>query len=783
MSAVNHELPRQTRQVRGSGYYKLEEEPLSNIGILSSVRALLIASVLFLCSFGASASVYEIGPGKKYTTLAAAPWNTLGPGDVVNIYWQAQPYREKLLLSCRGSAQAPIQINGIPNAGGQRPVLDGQGATTDSQFVFPYAPTQDRGLVILSIGGHAWGYKPGYITIQGLELRNASVPNTYKDAQGVARTYQLNAAAIFVERGEHIAVRNCDIHDSGNGFFVASGGSEEVLSRDILLESCYVHDNGNVGRDREHNIYTEAIGTVFQFNRLGRLRAGAGGNNLKDRSAGTVVRYNWIEGGAHLLDLVEPEESAKFTCADQSYHRTFVYGNVMIDGPVGGAGFLVHYGGDNGNLPTYRKGTLYFYHNTVLNQANQTGAGARWRTILLQLETNDESADVRNNIVCTQPATLGQAPTELSLLNTVGKTTFGVNWVSSGWLVGRSGMTFQGSVSGLDNLLSSANNSPGFANSSVGDFHLVFGSASIGVGGKLTAEQQGPFGVYFQFLSPVGGTLRLGNRLGPDLGAFGYGIPVPIPTYKISGKVTNRGVGVGDVAIQANNGASARTATDGTYTLPGLQPAFYVVSAAKDSYVLSAGQLVTLGADMAEVDFTATRMYSVSGKVTCQGQGLAGVTVIISNGTSTITAIDGGYALKGLSPGTYSISVTEAGYTFGPAQSIVVGTDQANVNFAGYSNDTPVQIASFTLNVNRVNSYERPKATIVLNRPVPSGYITIRMSTTNASVVQVTDVLIWGGMDQKSFDISTTGVTQNTDVTISANLNGATQSVKLTVVP
>src|SRR5262249_15817069 len=155
-----------------------------------------------------------------------------------------------------------------------------------------------------------------YLHIEGLEVRGGyhgdnARPNTYTDFKGQKRTYSHNAASIFVERGEHIVIRNCTITGSGNGLFVASGDSEAVQSPHILVEGCYTHGNGNVGRDREHNVYTEAIGIVFQNNRFGRLRPGSKGLNLKDRSAGTVVRYNWIEGGARLLDLVEPQESAK----------------------------------------------------------------------------------------------------------------------------------------------------------------------------------------------------------------------------------------------------------------------------------------------------------------------------------------------------------------------------------------------------------------------------------------------------------------------------------------
>ena len=34
-------------------------------------------------------TTYNIGPGQPYTTLGSFPWSSLGPGDTVDIHWQA----------------------------------------------------------------------------------------------------------------------------------------------------------------------------------------------------------------------------------------------------------------------------------------------------------------------------------------------------------------------------------------------------------------------------------------------------------------------------------------------------------------------------------------------------------------------------------------------------------------------------------------------------------------------------------------------------------------------
>ena len=195
----------------------------------------------------------------------------------------------------------------------------------------------------------------------GYPQRAPAVP--YTDDAGSAASYVNNAAALWIEKGENITVRNNILHDSGNGLFVSS--AEPYISRNILIEGNYIYDNGNDGSLFEHNAYTEALGITYQFNRFGPLRGTAGGNNLKDRSAGLVVRYNWIEGGNRQLDLVETDSVTIET--DPSYRTTFVYGNVLIEPNAAGNRQIVHYGGDNGGTSNYRKGTLLFYQNTLVS--------------------------------------------------------------------------------------------------------------------------------------------------------------------------------------------------------------------------------------------------------------------------------------------------------------------------------------------------------------------------------------------------------------------------------
>ena len=367
---------------------------------------------------------YEVGPQPRLQRLADVPWSSLGPGDRVLVHWRPEPYREQVLVSAQGTAQQPVRICGVPGPQGQLPMITGQDARTAHALGFPYPPTQERGVVVITLReGQLWGVKPSHLVLEGLDLRGAHPKHSFTDQNGKSRSFSTSAAALFIERGEHILIRHCTLTDSANGLFVASGDSEEVVSRDILAEGNHIYGNGVAGSFFQHNAYTEAAGMVYQQNWFGALRRGAGGNALKDRSAGTVIRYNWIEGGAHLLDLVEPEESTKITGADLRFRRTYVYGNVLLEGPLDGS-VIVHYGGDNGNPAQYRKGTLFFFNNTVIIRGEER---TRWNTALFRLETSDETADVHNNIV------FRQGSTHVFLLDGPGRLRLGANWVSEGF--------------------------------------------------------------------------------------------------------------------------------------------------------------------------------------------------------------------------------------------------------------------------------------------------------------------------------------------------------------
>ena len=399
--------------------------------------------------------VYDVGPGKTYTEPGDVPWESLAPSTLVRIYYRDTPYRAKWVVNVTATADRPVVVLGMAD-NGRRPVISGENAVT--RLALDY---WNEVRSVIKIGGSSipsTDNGPAHIFIQGLDIRSARPGYTFFDDGGGSAEYVSNAAAIHIEEGEAITIHDCLIHDSGNGLF-----SSHTTS-DIVISGNHIYDNGIEGSIYEHNSYTESQGIVFEFNHYGPLRNNCLGNNLKDRSCGTVVRYNWIEAGNRQLDLVETDYDT--LADDPSYDRTFVYGNILVEPEGAGNSQILHYGGDGDNTDMYRRGTLYFYHNTVVS----TRSG---NTTLMRLSTVDVSAQVFNNILY---ATAGGS--YLAITSGNGQTELEGNWLPSGWrLTHEYALDTGATVTDLGNVEGTA---PGFVDLSTQDFHPGVGSDVIG---------------------------------------------------------------------------------------------------------------------------------------------------------------------------------------------------------------------------------------------------------------------------------------------------------------
>ncbi len=506
------------------------------ISILVMSGAVLLGLFAFITQTAQAATTYEVGPGKAYANINDVPWESLQAGDTVLIHWRSTPYKEKWVICRQGTATAPITVRGVAGPGGELPIIDGNGATTRPQLNFW---SETRGVIKIGGANVPADTMPKFITIENLDIRSARAAYTFTADDGTTQTYGTNASSIYVEKGENITVRNCVLHDSGNGFFVAS--SDAAVSRDILVEGNYIYDNGNTGSIYEHNNYTAAIGITFQYNRFGPLRAGASGNNLKDRSAGLVVRYNWIEGGNRQLDLVDGEDSGAIS-SDPRYRETHVYGNTLVERDADGNRQILHYGGDSGVTASYRKGTLYFYNNTVVSTRTD-------RTTLFRLSTNEERADARNNIFYVTAA-----GSTLSLLDSTGVLDFSHNWLKPGWV--NTFGTLSGTINNDGTSIGGA--SPGFINEAAQDYRLAANSTCVNAGTPLNASVLPAHNVVRHYVKhqssearPADGQLDIGTY------EFGSGTPVPADLVITTTSLANGTVGTNySATVSATGGVT-----------------------------------------------------------------------------------------------------------------------------------------------------------------------------------------------------------------------------------
>ncbi|NRT56597.1 hypothetical protein [Sphaerotilus uruguayifluvii] len=384
---------------------------------------------------------HRVGPGQTYAELDQVPWESLKAGDTVRIFHRSSPYRGKFMLAAQGTAAAPVRVCGVRGSNGERPVIDGRGATTRAALAASFAGSasaiyQARAVVMVRAAGDSWTTRPSHLRVDGLKIVGAHPQQCFRDTAGLEQAYEQFAACIWIDRGDQIVLADNELAGCSMGVFSRStDDAEATQTRGLKLVGNHFHDNGIVGSWLEHHSYTQGLDVLIEHNLYGPLTDGALGNAIKDRSAGLVVRYNRIEGGAHSLDLVEAEDFPVTALARPDYRVTRVYGNqIRKDGETGS---LVHYGGDHyGSTPgarwgepIYRGGTLHFFHNTVL----VTGRAAA----IFQLSTTGERAEVRDNLIVfadtVTQRSLRMGQSVGASWTTGGTLVLGRNWISAGW--------------------------------------------------------------------------------------------------------------------------------------------------------------------------------------------------------------------------------------------------------------------------------------------------------------------------------------------------------------
>jgi hypothetical protein len=314
-----------------------------------------------LTSADCSGTIYNVSSDSD---IDALHWSKLAAGDCVNINYAT--YTHKFCLMAPGTASAPVIINGVTDASGNRPNFDFGAATAttapDCVHVFStsaqYNLETEGGVVIT--GSQVNGSSdpvysslppPSFIQVQNLELHGSYQNNQYKNLLGNSVAYDGLASGVYIQNGHDFLIDNCIIYDNNYGIFTQS--KDDDLSgavQNLTVRASRVYGNGVVGNDGIHNFYVQGTNPVIEGNFIGQVRAGALGSSYKSRSSGEIFRFNYVVASARALDFVHSENNDQGVPKQPDYGQDYVYGNIIVDDdstPNGGCPSPLHYGGDN----------------------------------------------------------------------------------------------------------------------------------------------------------------------------------------------------------------------------------------------------------------------------------------------------------------------------------------------------------------------------------------------------------------------------------------------------
>ena len=199
-------------------------------------------------------------------------------------------------------------------------------------------------------------------------------------------------------------------------------------------------------------------------------------------------------------------------------------------------------------------------------------------------------------------------------------------------------------------------------------------------------------------------------------------VPTPGKTYSISGAITPAAGGSGATVTLSGAATGTTTANNtGNYSFTGLANGRYAITPDRTGYTFSpsAEGVTVSGANVTGINFTATaqvsQTYSISGTITPVAGG-SGATVSLSGTGSATTTTNsaGNYIFTGLSNGAYTITPSNIGYTFSPANPSVTvnGTNLANVNFTATTQQAHSVALSWDASTSTVSGYNVYRSTL-----------------------------------------------------------------------
>jgi hypothetical protein len=462
--------------------------------------------------------VYNVGPGQQYPNPHDVPWMQLMPCDQINIYYRAQAYNDVVFVISRGRKGQAITIHGVLGPAGERPVFDGSHAVMPTNV---YPDTYEIGYGMINIVlpdiahiAYAYGYKPGYLIVENLEITNAfgKYPGTnqpiygYTDIHGTFVPWPGFTSGIYINPAEHVTLRNNYAHGNGLGFFVNSLNGGAGQSRDFYVADNTLVNNGN-GDAHNHNYYPEVIGERVIHNHFGPPILHTGGENIKDRSVCVEYRDNYIDSGNSLISFRDPQSNGPYEVLEvdafgqKCAANLFVHDNTFVArGPQlwQEASIVIGFGDGNvANPPTNRFGEVDFYGNVVLAIGNRDP----WSMRAVPLFQNSNTAKATtfmavDDMFYSTPMTPGAAAmpiaacyygASVTLTSVDSNLPMVPTFATAADGVLATGVKCNQSAIAGDTLFSG---SPGFVNFAAGDYHVTPASPFASLNAPIPAAAQ-----------------------------------------------------------------------------------------------------------------------------------------------------------------------------------------------------------------------------------------------------------------------------------------------------
>ena len=266
--------------------------------------------------------------------------------------------RQAILADRRGQRQGPGRrrdpgLSAAPAAGLTRRRPSSCGKRTSPSAAFPAAAKP-----YVAISGQGFDYSGAGSTPRAIFQFNPGADNCTLEGFELSGAHNSshNGAGVRINQANHVAIRNCSIHDNDMGI-MSNGDGSLATAVDQRIEECRIYRNGDPTEPGyNHNLYLGGTSVTLRFCEIHHSLTG---HNVKSRAHHTRVEYCYVHHSANReFDLVDAAETAR----PQS--DAVLLGNIIVKDPkCSGNRAVIHFGQDGGKG---HNGTLYLAFNTIV---------------------------------------------------------------------------------------------------------------------------------------------------------------------------------------------------------------------------------------------------------------------------------------------------------------------------------------------------------------------------------------------------------------------------------